>query len=264
MKRQSAQHSTSSEQTNEFLCPCRTTPGHSRVEGDGHGILEADRAISAAHSLLLGSNWSGAKIRVGLMEPYDVYRLGLQEIIDQEPDMFVVYALKTLPPNCAALPPVDIALLNERLVMSQASARPPEHCPQPQAMRWRIIPAPEWLLLKQHPAMVEEVVRLCSACPRLALAAFIRRAARPQDPILATPGFHTQFVEAIDAWSPEDHAIVRHIAQGWTNRNIAQSVYLSESSVKKKLHRLMASIGCNSRSQLAAYYAQYEAHTRPL
>lgn len=203
-------------------------------------------------------------MRIGLIEPYDIYRVGLQDIIEQEPDMFVVYALKTLPPSCEALPPVDIALVNEQLVINQASARPPQHCPQPAGVRWRAIPAPECLLLDQHPATVGGSVRLCAACPRSVVAASIRRAAKPQGPVPATPSFHAYLLEAIDSWSPEDHTIVRHIARGWTNRNIAQYIYLSESGVKKRLHGLMASVGCNSRSQLAAYYAQYEAQKRPL
>lgn len=119
---------------------------------------------------------------------------------------------------------------------------------------------PERVLPAHDSATAEKALRLCGASSSGVLATCIRHVAeKSQHAMPARFSSHLSYLEVIDAWSQEDHEIVRHLAQGCTNRNIAQHVYRSESSVKKKLHSLMASLGCQRRSQLAACYAQYEA-----
>lgn len=67
----------------------------------------------------------------------------------------------------------------------------------------------------------------------------------PDDPRLAT-------------LSRQERVIVAHIADGLTNRQIAEEMFLAEKTVKNYVSNLLAKLGMQNRSQAAAYMARHD------
>ena len=71
------------------------------------------------------------------------------------------------------------------------------------------------------------------------------RGEEPDDPLLAN-------------LSPQERAILGHIADGLTNRQIAEEMFLAEKTVKNYVSNLLAKLGMQNRSQAAAYMARLD------
>ena len=72
------------------------------------------------------------------------------------------------------------------------------------------------------------------------------RGDEPDDPILAR-------------LSPQERSILEHIAEGKTNRQIAEDMFLAEKTVKNYVSNLLAKMGMHRRSEAAAYMARITA-----
>ncbi|MBK5265837.1 MAG: response regulator transcription factor [Acidimicrobiia bacterium] len=68
----------------------------------------------------------------------------------------------------------------------------------------------------------------------------------PEDPLLAR-------------LSPQESKILFHIADGLTNRQIAEEMYLAEKTVKNYVSNLLAKLEMSRRSEAAAYAARLAA-----
>ena len=68
----------------------------------------------------------------------------------------------------------------------------------------------------------------------------------PEDPLLAR-------------LSPQERAILEHIAEGKTNRQIAEEMFLAEKTVKNYVSNMLAKLGMHRRSEAAAYMARLSA-----
>lgn len=73
------------------------------------------------------------------------------------------------------------------------------------------------------------------------------RGDEPEDPLLAR-------------LSPQERAILEHIAEGKTNRQIAEEMFLAEKTVKNYVSNMLAKLGMHRRSEAAAYMARLSAH----
>lgn len=51
-----------------------------------------------------------------------------------------------------------------------------------------------------------------------------------------------------------ERRLLRHSAQGWENKRIAQELGLNEGTVRNGLSRVFQKLGCENRTQLALYY----------
>lgn len=60
----------------------------------------------------------------------------------------------------------------------------------------------------------------------------------------------------LQALSPREQEILRLVAQGYTNAEIAQALVISENTVKTHLRRMMRKLGVTSRAELAALAAR--------
>lgn len=58
--------------------------------------------------------------------------------------------------------------------------------------------------------------------------------------------------------SKQERAIVEHIANGLTNKQIAEQMFLAEKTVKNYVSNLLAKMGMSRRSEAAAYVARIE------
>ena len=68
----------------------------------------------------------------------------------------------------------------------------------------------------------------------------------PQDPRLA-------------ALNQQERRILAHIAQGLTNRQIAEDMYLAEKTVKNYVSSLLAKLGMQRRTQAAVFATKMQA-----
>lgn len=71
------------------------------------------------------------------------------------------------------------------------------------------------------------------------------------------PRSETEVDDAVLArLSPRETAILEQIADGKTNREIAESLFLAEKTVKNYVSNLLAKMGISHRAAAAAYFAR--------
>jgi DNA-binding NarL/FixJ family response regulator len=58
----------------------------------------------------------------------------------------------------------------------------------------------------------------------------------------------------------QEERILSHIAEGMTNRQIAESMYLSEKTVKNYVSNLLAKLGVSRRTEAAVYAVRRADH----
>jgi two-component system, NarL family, response regulator DevR len=63
--------------------------------------------------------------------------------------------------------------------------------------------------------------------------------------------------------TPQEHKIAERIAEGMTNKEIAESMFLSEKTVKNYVSNLLARMGMSHRSEAAVYVACLSAEKEP-
>jgi DNA-binding NarL/FixJ family response regulator len=61
--------------------------------------------------------------------------------------------------------------------------------------------------------------------------------------------------------APREQEIITHICQGYTNKEIAQKMKISEQTVKSHCHRIYKKIGVTDRLQLALYWQKMNLST---
>jgi DNA-binding NarL/FixJ family response regulator len=64
--------------------------------------------------------------------------------------------------------------------------------------------------------------------------------------------------------SDQEREIVSHIAEGKTNKQIADDMFLAEKTVKNYVSNLLAKMGMSRRSEAAAYVARLDAANESL
>ncbi len=60
----------------------------------------------------------------------------------------------------------------------------------------------------------------------------------------------------------QEQVLVRHLAQGMTNRQIADEMFLAEKTVKNYVSSILMKMGMSNRSEAAAYIARVESTQR--
>jgi two-component system response regulator DevR len=65
---------------------------------------------------------------------------------------------------------------------------------------------------------------------------------------------------ALEQLTPREHAILKGIAEGKTNREIAANLHLAEKTVKNQVSVVLAKLGLTRRSQAAAFATRMETH----
>jgi two-component system, NarL family, response regulator DevR len=62
--------------------------------------------------------------------------------------------------------------------------------------------------------------------------------------------------------SDQERRILEHIAEGMTNRQIAEQMHLAEKTVKNYVSNLLAKLGMQRRTEAAVFYTQLERGER--
>jgi DNA-binding NarL/FixJ family response regulator len=204
--------------------------------------------------------------RVFLLDDHEVVRRGLRDLFDAEDDLEVVGEASTADEALNRIPPTqpDVAVLDVRLgdggdgveVCREIRSRHPEvRClmltsfADDEALFAAIMAGASGYVLKQ--------VRGTD------LLDAIRRVGRGES--LLDPALTGKVLERLRAKPVEDELggltdqerrILELIAEGRTNRQIADEIYLAEKTVKNYVSNLLAKLGMSRRAEAAAYAAR--------
>ncbi len=211
-------------------------------------------------------------IRVFLLDDHEVVRRGVRELLETADDIEVVgeagSAADAVPRAVATSP--DVAVLDVRLPDGNGievcrdlrSLLPDVRClmltsfTDDEALFDAIMAGASGYVLKEvRGAELIESVRSVAAghslLDPLATARVLERIRRPPRDALT------------EHLSPQESAILDHLADGLTNREIAAEMFLAEKTVKNYVSNLLGKLGMTHRTQAAVYAARLaERRTR--
>jgi DNA-binding NarL/FixJ family response regulator len=212
------------------------------------------------------------KIRVFLLDDHEVVRRGLRELLEAEDDLEVVGEAGSAEDAMARIPPTrpDVAVLDVRLPDGNGvevcreirSTHPEIQCliltsfADDEALFQSIMAGAAGYVLKQIKGtdLVDAVRRVADGQSLLDPAVTSRVLER-----LRTP---PETDERLARLTEQERKILDLIADGLTNRQIAERVHLAEKTVKNYVSNLLTKLGMERRTQ-AAVYAAGLRDTRP-
>jgi two-component system response regulator DevR len=206
------------------------------------------------------------KIRVFLVDDHEIVRRGLRELLETESDIVVVGDAESAELALARIPPTKptVVLLDLRLgdgdgvtVCRDVRSRHPEIAcliltsySDDEALFGSIMAGASGYLLKQikGPDLVDSVRRVAAGQSLLdpgVTAAVLERLRNPEEED-----------ERLGRLTEQERRILDLIAEGLTNRQIAERVHLAEKTVKNYVSNLLAKLGMERRTQAAVYAAK--------
>jgi two-component system, NarL family, response regulator DevR len=205
-------------------------------------------------------------VRVFLLDDHEVVRRGLRELLESDGGLEVVGEAGTAEQALARIPPTrpDVAVLDVRLpdgdgieVCREVRSRHPEvHCvmltsfSDDEALLQAMLAGASGYIAKQITGadIVDAVRRVANGQSLLNPAV----TARARDRIRNEP----EGDERLARLSRQERTILELIADGLTNRNIAQRLNLAEKTVKNYVSNLLSKLGMERRTQAAVYAAR--------
>ena len=208
---------------------------------------------------------AGKQVRVFLLDDHDVVRRGLRDLLEAE-GMEIVGEAGTAEEAMSRIPPTrpDVAVLDVRLpdgdgveVCRDIRSNHPEiQClmltsfSDDEALFQAIMAGAAGYLLKQVKSSD--------------IADAVRRVADGQS--LLDPAVTARVLERLRKGPEEDEAIARLtdqerrilelIAEGLTNREIAERIHLAEKTIKNYVSNVLSKLGMERRTQAAVYAAR--------
>jgi two-component system, NarL family, response regulator DevR len=206
------------------------------------------------------------QIRVFLVDDHEVVRRGVRNILDAEADIDVVGEAGTMASaltRVAALRP-NVAVLDVRLPDGDGvsvcreirSTLPGTAClmltsyGDDQALLGAIIAGAAGYVQKQAPAP-----ELVSAI-RAVAAGQSTLDAHAAERVMARLRERMADVDPLSALSDQEKRVLDLIAEGLTNRQIADRMYLAEKTAKNYVSSVLTKLGMQRRSQAAAFAAR--------
>jgi len=209
---------------------------------------------------------SSAPIRVFLLDDHEIVRRGIAHLIGEEPDLVVVGEAASAREAMARIPAArpDVAVLDARLPDGSGidvcrdirSALPAVRCliltsyDDSDALFAAVMAGAAGYLLKEvRGASFVDAIRQVAAGnslldPSVTERLLARlRAGEPEDARLAS-------------LSGREREILALIADGMTNRQIGERLFLAEKTVKNYVSGLLAKLGMQRRTQVAVYGAE--------
>jgi two-component system, NarL family, response regulator DevR len=204
-------------------------------------------------------------IRVFLLDDHEIVRSGLRGLLEAEDDLEVVGEASTGEEALLRIPPTrpDVAVLDVRLTDGDGDGI--EVCRE---IRSRL-PYVACLMLTSFSD--DEAL---FAAIMAGAAGYVLKQIRGQDLVgtirrigkgesLIDPALTARVMERLRARSDDDERIMRLtdqerkildlIAEGMTNRQIADTMYLAEKTVKNYVSNLLAKLGMDRRTEAAVY-----------
>jgi len=211
----------------------------------------------------------GNAVRVFLLDDHEIVRRGVKELLEADGDLEVVGEAATAAEALARIPPTrpDVGVLDVRLPDGDGvqvcreirSAHPEIQClmltsfADDEALFQAIMAGASGYVLKQiKGADVVEAVRAVASGWSLLDPSVTAR-------VLERLRSGSEEDELLARLSPQERNILRLIADGLTNRQIAEQVHLAEKTVKNYVSNLLSKLGMERRTQAAVYAARLGA-----
>jgi two-component system response regulator DevR len=215
--------------------------------------------------------WSAMTIRVFLLDDHEIVRTGLRSLLESTEDLEVVGEAGTVAEALARIPALrpDVAILDVRLpdgsgveVCRDIRAQMPDTAcimltsyADDEALFASIMAGSSGYVLKQvgGNSLVDDVRRVAAGESLLdpALTDRVLRRLREgpeEEPLLAS-------------LTGQERRILDLIAEGKTNRQIAEDMYLAEKTVKNYVSNLLTKLGMERRTQAASYATRIHERT---
>ena len=204
-------------------------------------------------------------IRVFLLDDHEVVRRGVRELLDSAEDLEVVGEASTASEALNRIPATtpDVAILDVRLpdgtgievCRDLRSQMPNLKClmltsfNDDEALFDAIMAGAAGYVLKEVRGsdLIDSVRRVAagqSLLDPIVTARVIERLRNPPRDALT------------DSLSPQESTILGHLADGLTNRQIAEQMFLAEKTVKNYVSNLLSKLGMDHRTQAAVYAAR--------
>ena len=216
-------------------------------------------------------NWSVMTIRVFLLDDHEIVRTGLRSLLESTDDLEVVGEAGTVAEAMSRIPALqpDVAILDVRLPDGSGvevcrdvrSKLPTTACimltsyADDEALFTSIMAGSSGYVLKQvgGSSLVDDVRRVAAGESLLdpALTDRVLRRLREgpeEEPLLAS-------------LTNQERRILDQIAEGKTNRQIAEDMYLAEKTVKNYVSNLLTKLGMERRTQAASYATRIQERT---
>ncbi|MDF3146901.1 MULTISPECIES: response regulator transcription factor [unclassified Streptomyces] len=211
-------------------------------------------------------------IRVFLLDDHEVVRRGLTDLLDAEPDIFVVGDADTVEHALVRGPALrpHVAVLDVRLpdgdgitVCRELRSQMPELAclmltsfDDEDALLDAIMAGAAGYVLKQIRGsdLISAVRTVASGQSMLDPAT----TARLMRSLRADPAETPSIAPELASLSPRERDILALIGDGLTNREIGKKLYLSEKTVKNHISRLLAKLGVQRRVQAAVLASHME------
>jgi two-component system, NarL family, response regulator DevR len=211
-------------------------------------------------------------IRVFLLDDHEVVRRGLAMLLGDEPDIEVVGEAATTAQAVARIPALmpDVAVLDVRLPDGDGVGVCRE-------IRSRMDPPPACLMLTSYSddeALFDAIMAgaagyLLKQVTGTDLVGAVRRLAAGES--LLDPKVTARVLERLRtgpeqedpryaALSEQERRILALIAEGLTNGQIAEQMYLAEKTVKNYVSGLLRKLGMERRTEAAVYATQRTRH----
>jgi DNA-binding NarL/FixJ family response regulator len=210
-------------------------------------------------------------IRVLLADDQAVVRAGLRTILESQADLQVIgeaadgaEALALV----AALDP-DVVIMDIRMPMLDGIKATRRLTESPAGVRVLVLTtygldeyvyealradAAGFLLKTDQPNRIIDAVRIVDAGDALLGQHTTRRLI---ERFLASPPPHAPRPAALDTLTDRELEVLRQVARGLTNREIATRLYIGEGTVKTHVARILAKLSLRDRVQVVVYAYEY-------
>jgi DNA-binding NarL/FixJ family response regulator len=212
-------------------------------------------------------------IRVFLLDDHELVREGIRSLLESDEEIEVVGEASTASEALTRIPLAkpDVAILDVRLEDGSGidvcrdvrSAMPELVClmltsfADDEALYASIMAGAAGYVLKQIRArdLIEDVKKVAGGASLMDA----RMVARVIDRIANPPVTDARF----GSLSPQERRILSLIAEGKTNRQIAEEIFVSEKTVKNYTTTLLSKLKMNNRTEAAIYATKLQAASRP-
>ena len=211
-------------------------------------------------------------VRVFLLDDHEIVRRGVRELLEAVDDFEVVGEAGTAEEALARIPPTrpDVAIIDMRLpdgngveVCREVRSREPQvQCliltsyADDEALFDSIMAGAAGYLLKQIKGtdLVDAIRRVAEGQSLLdpEITARVLERLRKGD----------EEDERIASLTPQERKILDLIAEGMTNRQIAEQLFLAEKTVKNYVSNLLSKLGMERRTEAAVFAARMQEHKR--
>jgi two-component system, NarL family, response regulator DevR len=213
-------------------------------------------------------------VRVFLLDDHELVRRGISDLFFSEDDIEVVGQAGTAEEAMAQIPGAhpDVAVLDVRLPDGNGievcrdirSAHPETQClmltsfADDEALFDAIMAGAAGYLLKQirGPALVDAVRRVAAGESLLDPTVTRRVLERIREQRRVGGG------EGVESLTEQESRILELIAEGLTNRQIGEQMFLAEKTIKNYVSNMLSKLGMSRRTEAAAYAARLAERRR--